>query len=70
MSTDGFTPITISLCGPQHGLSHGHAIWATRGSVAAPLVYLRRPKWIKDDASWQAILDAIEFQLPQGIVIR
>lgn len=70
MSTDGFTPITFSMCGPQHGLSRGHAIWASSGSLTVPLVYLRRPKWIKDDASWQSILDAIEFKLQQGIVIR
>jgi hypothetical protein len=70
MSADGFTPTSYSLCGPQDGLSQGHAIWASSGSLAVPLVYLRRPKWIKNDASWQAILDAIEFKLQQGIVIR
>jgi hypothetical protein len=35
------------------------AIWVVREpNIAAPICYLRRPKWL-NDAQWNAVLDSI-----------
>lgn len=32
----------------------------------APLIYLQRPKWIKNDVCWEKIVQSVRITLPQG----
>jgi hypothetical protein len=35
-----------------------------------PIVYLRRPKWIKDDAAWKTLCKSIRLELPAGFELK
>jgi hypothetical protein len=54
-----------SICRPIEGLCKSWAIWGgnDEDSSISPLVYLTRPKWIKDDASWEKIVNSIKLSL-------
>lgn len=57
---------------PIEGLTKRWAIWghdAEKNSMA-PLVYLERPKWIKDDSAWEKIVRGIELNLKMMAEIR
>ena len=52
---------------PIEGLVKQYAIWVGDGSTRiAPLVYLQRPKWIKDDKVWEHVVQSIRLELPKG----
>jgi len=55
-----------SICRPVEGLCKSWAIWGggEKNGSASPLAYLTRPKWIKDDASWEKIVNSIKLDLP------
>lgn len=36
----------------------------TINDSTSPLAYLIRPKWIKDDASWEKIVNSIKLDFP------
>lgn len=57
---------------PVPGLCKSDALWVTdkRGNITAPLIYFRRPKWVRDDDVWRKVLASITVQLPQGIKIK
>jgi hypothetical protein len=40
------------------------------GSVSAPIAYLQRPKWVKDDDCWKTICESITISLPHGFEIK
>jgi hypothetical protein len=46
------------------------AIWGHSSSCISPLVYLRRPKWIKDDACWDGIVKSIMMSLRPNTAVR
>lgn len=39
-------------------------------NIIATLVYLQRPKWIKDDEVWKKIVDSIKLELPLGFDVK
>ncbi len=55
---------------PTPGLWKRPCVLAHEGNKAAPLFYLQRPKWIKDDADWSRIVRSIELRLPGGFEIK
>jgi len=46
------------------------AIWGHSSSCISPLVYLRRPKWIKDGACWSDIVNSIMFSMKPNTAVR
>lgn len=52
------------------GLCKSSAVWVSEGNGYAPLFYIKRPKWVKDDKAWKAILSSIKIELPQGFEVR
>ena len=63
--------VSYSVCGPIDRVSKQHAIYGHYSeNKMIPLVYLQRPKWIKDDTAWQAIVGSIQLLLPSGTDIR
>lgn len=38
-------------------------------NYVAPILYIRRPKWIKDDGVWEQIVQSIRLDLPAGLEI-
>lgn len=63
---DGMKLETYSIGSPVSGVCKQHAILATEGCTTSPIVYLQRPKWIKDDAAWERIVKSIRLDLPNG----
>ena len=49
---------------PIKGVCKQHAIWGTEGNQSYPLVFLQRPKWIKDDVLWDKIVAGIRLDMP------
>lgn len=43
----------VVLSGPIKGVSKSYALWVESGVRCQPLVYFKKPKWIKDDAVWE-----------------
>lgn len=57
--------------GPTFGTYKQHAVWGSgEGAACSPLVFLQRPKWIKDDAVWRKIVDAVSLNLPRGFEVK
>lgn len=60
-------PTKISKEGPIKGITKQSGFWAhSDKNSMSPLVYLQRPKWIKDDASWSRIVAGITIDITQG----
>lgn len=55
---------SCSVDGPVKGLCKQYAVWGHNGVGACPLIFLQRPKWIKDDGVWQKIVDSVKLDLP------
>lgn len=59
--------------GPTPGLRKQSCILgrgAKPDNVYTPLVYFQRPKWIKDDACWDKIVQSIRLQLPRDFEVK
>lgn len=41
-----------------------------RGNCWYPLVYLQRPKWIKDDAAWAEICRSVKISLKRDFEVK
>lgn len=56
---------------PVSGVCKQSAVWA-RGEDGAhsPLIYLQRPKWIKDDAAWNRIVASVRVNLPKNFEVK
>lgn len=52
------------------GLTKQACIYGNAGCIGAPLVYLQRPKWIKDDFVWEEITRSLSLNLPLGFEVR
>ena len=46
------------------------AIWGHSEHCVSPLAYLRRPRWIKDGASWEKIVKSVGFSLDTQTIIK
>ena len=59
---------TYSICNPVKGICKQHSIMVEdeTQNFIAPLIYLQRPKWIKDDECWEKIVQSVRITLPQG----
>lgn len=55
---------------PMHGLWKQNAIVGREGYSIAPLIYLQRPKWIKDDDCWNKIINSVTIKLPKGYEVK
>lgn len=42
----------VVLSGPIKGVSKSHALWVERGVSCAPIVFLRKPKWVTNNDAW------------------
>lgn len=58
------------ISGPVKGLWKQSAIVGSSGVYSSPLVYLQRPKWIKDDEVWKKIVESIQLNLPVDLEVR
>jgi hypothetical protein len=58
------------VSGPFRPLWKSDAIVASEGSTSAPIAYLKRPKWIKDDYVWARIKESIVIKLPRGFEVK
>lgn len=57
--------------GPIPGVCEQHAIWCRgKGTETVPLVFLQRPKWVKDDEAWQKVVEAVSLKLPRGFEVK
>lgn len=56
---------------PVEGLTKQYAIFAReKNSNSYVLVmYLQRPKWIKNDAAWDKLAKSVTLKLPKGFEI-
>jgi hypothetical protein len=45
------------------------AIWGHSDSCVSPLVYLRRPKWIKSDDCWADIVKSIVISMKPNTAV-
>jgi hypothetical protein len=61
---------SYSISDKQSSLTKCTAVWAHSGNTMAPLIYLRRPKWIEDDRVWSEIVKSISVTLPVGFEIK
>lgn len=57
---------------PVKGLVKQWAIWAGNksGNSHVPLIYLQRPKWIKDDAKWEEIVSSLVLNLNKSMDVK
>lgn len=60
---------SYSIAAPAKGLSKQHVILANEGCNGLPLIYLQRPKWIKDNEQWLKIVKSIKLELPAGFEV-
>ena len=60
------------LSGPWKGVTKQHCLMGReeRGNGYSPLVYLQRPKWIKDDDCWDKIVNSIRLNLPTNYEVK
>lgn len=63
---------SYSLCQPSSGICKQWAIWGqdSKKNSVSPLIYLQRPKWIKDDDVWQQIVNSVRLNLPSNLEIK
>ena len=55
---------------PIQGVCKQSAVWASDGNSGLyPLVFLQRPKWIKNDEAWAKIVASVRLDLPYGTEI-
>lgn len=61
-----------SVTSPWGGIKQ-HSIMVRSGEDSNcyfPLVYLQRPKWIKDDTAWEAICNSIQLNIPNNFEVN
>ena len=61
---------SYQLSGPLAGLCSQHSILISDGACTKPLIYLQRPKWIKDDAQWATICASVKLGFPNDFEIK
>ena len=61
---------SYEVTGPINGVCKQSAIWIKDVCCISPLVYLQRPKWIKDDAIWNEIVSSVRINLPVGKEVK
>lgn len=59
----------IEICGPVNGLWKSHAICIQEGNSSAPIMYISRPKWIKDETKWKEIVNSLQLSIKAGTEI-
>jgi hypothetical protein len=69
-SIQPFIAESYSICQGLGSTPSSWGAWASSGNHASPLFYIRRPKWIKDDACWKKIVKSIKITLLAGTEIK
>lgn len=64
-----FKPDSYFISNPVEGLCKSYGAWGMSDNVCTPLIYFRRPKWIKDDECWDKIVKSVRINLPEGFEI-
>lgn len=60
-----------SVCKPSFYAKSFHVLVKEEGTIFHhPLIYLQRPKWIKDDKAWETIVKSVKLDLPVGFEIK
>jgi hypothetical protein len=54
----------------MNGFCKSHGIWISEGNRFAPLIYFKKPAWIKDEETWKRIIKSIRISLPHDIEIQ
>ena len=55
------------LSRPIKGVRKSYALWVESGVQFQPLVYFQKPKWVKDDATWEKFICGIFMAIsPEG----
>lgn len=54
---------SYSICGPIKGVCKQWAIWGNIGTATFPLIYFQRPKYIKNDESWELIVKSVQLDI-------
>jgi hypothetical protein len=58
------------ISGPIDGLCKSHDLWIGEGNSYAPLIYFKKPAWIKDEEMWRRIVSSVRITLPSGVEIQ
>jgi len=53
----------VVLSGPIKGVSKSHALWVERGVSSAPIVFLRKPKWVTNNDAWARFIRGVSIAL-------
>lgn len=55
---------SYSVCPPVKGITKQWAVWLNYNKASTtPLIYLQRPKYIKDDAVWEKIVESVRLEI-------
>lgn len=64
---------SYSVWEPVKGICKQHAVWIKNENSSNsffPLIYLQRPKWLKDDVAWEKICKSIRLDIPEDFEIN
>ena len=52
-------------------MSKQYSIWGQfQSNCISPLIYLQRPKWIKDDEVWKQVCESVKIELPENFEVK
>jgi hypothetical protein len=63
-------PDSYHISGPVDGLCKSHGLWISEGNGMTPLIYFKKPKWVKDEEMWRRIVVSVRIELPLGVEIK
>ncbi len=63
-------PDSYHISGPVDGLCKSHGLWISKGNGMTPLIYVQKPKWVKDEEMWRRIVASVSIELPLGVEIK
>jgi hypothetical protein len=63
-------PDSYHISSPIDGICKSHGLWAKEGSRIAPLIYFKKPAWIKDEEMWRRIVASVRITLPSDVEIQ
>lgn len=61
---------SYSIESPRKGIFKQYTVCAYTENGLFPLIYLRRPVWIKSDAKWEKMVKSIRLDLKDGFAIE
>lgn len=58
------------IANPVKNLCKSQALWGEFETYQSPLIYFKRPKWIKDDQCWARLLESIRLEVNETFEVR